>query len=489
MSGEDVVAKVTVRTDEKAEAEVEKDAGSEKVVDNACKTATCNEWSSPRGVLEIPVTDERSVSEEQSSSGGETPSAEKSQGETGSIYGLPIWKMNFLNALKVKKSVKRFSSSTLAMLSSYDISLSGKSLRRKFARNHSSEDGIDCGILPVVKPSWRNFEYAALAAATDNFSPERLLGKGGHAEVYKGSLSDGNAVAVKKLTKESDEAEEEISEEQQTADFLSELGIIAHIDHPNAAKLVGFSVDNGLFLVLQLCPQGSLASFLHGSRGCLEWKKRYKVALGVAEGLSYMHHTCQRRIIHRDIKASNILLAEDFEPLISDFGLAKWLPDKWLHHVVHPIEGTFGYLAPEYFMHGIVDEKTDVYAFGVLLLEIITGRHAIDSSRQSLVMWAKPLLDSTNVAELVDPGLGNDYDPVEIKRAMYTASMCIRHIPSHRPHMNRVVQLLRGEEEAMDQSKVKSIAPRTSLLLDEFEEYTSSNYLDDLNRHKELVME
>ncbi|GAB4847211.1 hypothetical protein Ancab_026220 [Ancistrocladus abbreviatus] len=476
----------TVQSHEKAEHEAKEDAGSEKVIENACNTTAGDEPSSPRGVLEIPVTDGSSVSEEQSSGGFETPATEKAQGG-GSIYGLP-WKMGFLDAMKMKKSVKRFSFSTLAMLSNHDISLSGKSLRRKLARNQSAEDGIDCGILPVAKPSWRNFEYSELAAATNNFSPGRMLGKGGHAEVYKGCLADGKVVAVKKLTKVSDEVEE-TSEEGKTADFLSELGIIAHIDHPNAAKLIGFSVENGLFLVLQYCPHGSLASFLHGSRESLEWKRRYKVAQGVAEGLSYMHHTCQRRIIHRDIKASNILLAEDFEPLISDFGLAKWLPDKWLHHVVYPIEGTFGYLAPEYFMHGIVDEKTDVFAFGVLLLEIITGRLAVDSSRQSLVMWAKPLLDSNNVMELVDPRLGTDCDPVEIKRAMFTASMCIHHVPSRRPHMNRVVQLLRGEGGTVDQAKQKSTVPRTSFLFDELEEYTSSNYLNDLNRHKELLME
>ncbi|ESQ31304.1 hypothetical protein EUTSA_v100041830mg, partial [Eutrema salsugineum] len=111
-------------------------------------------------------------------------------------------------------------------------------------------------------------------------------------------------------------------------------------------------------------------------------------ALGIADGLSYLHNDCPRRIIHRDIKASNILLSQDYQAQISDFGLAKWLPENWPHHIVFPIEGTFGYLAPEYFMHGIVDEKTDVFAFGVLLLEIITGRRAVDTaSRQSIVMW------------------------------------------------------------------------------------------------------
>ncbi|XP_021803390.1 receptor-like cytosolic serine/threonine-protein kinase RBK1, partial [Prunus avium] len=189
--------------------------------------------------------------------------------------------------------------------------------------------------------------------------------------------------------------EKEKENEDRVGDFLGELGIIAHISHPNAARLLGFGIDGGLHLVLQFSPHGSLASLLFGSEESMDWKVRFKVAVGIAEGLRYLHHECHRRIIHRDIKASNILLTEDYEAQISDFGLAKWLPEKWTHHVVFPIEGTFGYLSPEYFMHGIVDEKTDVFAYGVLLLELITGRRAVDSTQQSLVIWAKPLLDAS----------------------------------------------------------------------------------------------
>uniref|UniRef100_A0A2P2KVG7 non-specific serine/threonine protein kinase n=1 Tax=Rhizophora mucronata TaxID=61149 RepID=A0A2P2KVG7_RHIMU len=171
-----------------------------------------------------------------------------------------------------------------------------------------------------------------------------------------------------------------------TVDYLSELGIIVHVDHPNIAKLVGYGVEGGMHIVLQLSANGSLASLLYGPREKLDWGIRYKVAVGTAEGLVYLHEGCQRRIIHKDIKASNILLTEHFEPQISDFGLAKWLPEQWSHHVVSKVEGTFGYLPPEFFMHGIVDEKTDVYAYGVLLLELISGRQALDSSQRSLVM-------------------------------------------------------------------------------------------------------
>ncbi|GAV70066.1 Pkinase domain-containing protein [Cephalotus follicularis] len=437
---------------------------------------------SPRGVLEIPImgtdSDNSSscsscVTNDKSTSSSPTPHKK----EVRESHGLP-WK-TMIDVFKKQSVVRRFS--VIPLLSSHE--LSRKHLRRKLAHLNASGVEVDTGDLPFIKPSWRSFDFDELAAATDNFSPENIIGKGGHAEVYKGKLYDGQVVAVKRIMKNEKEKEVRVS------DFLSELGIIAHVNHPNAARLIGFSIDGGLHLVLQFLPQGSLASMLFGSTECPEWEKRYKVTVGIAQGLQYLHHDCHRRIIHRDIKASNILLTEDFEAQISDFGLAKWLPENWPHHVVHPIEGTFGYLAPEYFMHGIVDEKTDVFAFGVLLLEIITGRRAVDSSRQSLVMWAKPLLDSNNVKELADPRLGDAYDLAEMKRAMLTASMCVHHLPTMRPQMNRVLQLLNGEDNHVE-LKQRSHGRRTFLLDGcDLQDYTCTSYLNDLNRHMELVME
>ncbi|KAG8373451.1 hypothetical protein BUALT_Bualt11G0025600 [Buddleja alternifolia] len=435
--------------------------------------------SSPRGVLEIPISgsdSDRSSSIDRSSSFGSEKSTAEREGAGESSNGSLQWK-KFIGQIK-RRSVKSFSTIPLLGGNGYDFS---KKAFRRLGRNRSAEEAIDCGDLVMPKPSWRNFSYEELKQATDDFSSDKLIGKGGHAEVYKGLL-DGQVVAVKKITNE------QKNDEDRVGDFLSELGIIAHIDHQNAAKLVGFSADSGLHLVLHFCPHGSLATVLFGCEESLEWKIRYKVATGVAEGLQYLHCECQRRIIHRDITASNILLSEDYEAQISDFGLAKWLPEKWVHHVVSPIEGTFGYMAPEYFMHGIVDEKTDVFAFGVLLLELITGRRAVDSCRQSLVMWAKPLLEKNNVKEIADPRLGETYDVIEMKRAMFTASSCIHHLPNKRPNMTRVVQLLRGENE-MVEMKQKSLNER-ALLLDACDlDYTSTTYLKDLNRHRELVME
>nr|WIL59924.1 nodulation protein [Melilotus officinalis] len=277
-----------------------------------------------------------------------------------------------------------------------------------------------------------NFTLSELRNATNNFSKENLIGRGGFAEVYKGRLLDGQLIAVKRLNKG--------TSDERTSNFLSELGIIVHLNHPNTAKLIGCGVEGEMHLVFQLSPLGSLDSLLHGSnKNQLDWTKRYRIIVGIADGLLYLHENCQRRIIHRDIKADNILLTENFEPQICDFGLAKWLPEQCSHHNVSKSEGTFGYFAPEYLMHGIVDEKTDVYSFGVLLLEIITGRRALDHLDQSLVLTAKPLLDANNIKDLVDPSLGGDYDQEQMDRVVLTASLCVENSPILRPRMSQVM--------------------------------------------------
>ncbi|OMO71739.1 hypothetical protein CCACVL1_18083, partial [Corchorus capsularis] len=280
------------------------------------------------------------------------------------------------------------------------------------------------------RPSWRCFSFEEIFVATNGFSSENLVGKGGYAEVYKGVLKDGEEIAVKRLTKAS-------TDERKEKDFLTEIGTIGHVCHPNVLSLLGCCIDNGLYLIFQFSSRGSVASLLHDANSpAMDWKTRYKIAVGTARGLLYLHKGCQRRIIHRDIKSSNILLTADFEPQISDFGLAKWLPSQWTHHSIAPIEGTFGHLAPEYFMHGIVDEKTDVFAFGVFLLEIISGRKPVDASHQSLHCWAKPLLNREEIEKLVDPRLQGNFDVSQLKRLAFAASLCIRASSAWRPTMN-----------------------------------------------------
>ncbi|WOG82796.1 hypothetical protein DCAR_0101964 [Daucus carota subsp. sativus] len=331
---------------------------------------------------------------------------------------------------------------------------------------------------------WKNFSLQELQNATCNFSPDNLIGKGGYAEVFKGSLTDGQLVAVKKLNKG--------TSEEQIVGFLSEIGTIAHVDHPNTAKMVGYGVEGGTYLILELSPLGSLGSLLHGKKERLDWGARHKIIVGTADGLLYLHENCQRRIIHRDIKADNILLTENFEPQICDFGLAKWLPKQWSHHNVSKFEGTFGYFAPEYFMHGIVDEKTDVYSFGVLILEIVTGRRAIDDSQKSLVLWAKPLLESSAIEELVDPSLGSLYNQEEMDCVLLTASVCIDQNPILRPRMSQVLEILRGDKYDPHCPRVqqKRLLQRTySEEINDAEEYNSTKYLHNVDRLKEIALE
>ncbi|KAL1188576.1 Receptor-like cytosolic serine/threonine-protein kinase RBK2 [Cardamine amara subsp. amara] len=390
------------------------------------------------------------------------------------------WRRGFFRLLKKGSSAMPFNTFT---------PLKGvpKLTRRKSKRIRDNMvpviPALDTDDLFYFKPSWRNFSLQDIQTATNSFSRDNLIGEGGYAEVYKGEMPDGQLAAIKKLTRG--------SAEEMTMDYLSELGIIVHVDHPNIAKLIGYCVEGGMHLVLELSPNGSLASLLYEAKEKLNWSVRYKVAMGTAEGLYYLHEGCQRRIIHKDIKASNILLTQNFEAQISDFGLAKWLPDQWTHHTVSKVEGTFGYLPPEFFMHGIVDEKTDVYAYGVLLLELITGRQALDSSQHSLVMWAKPLIKENKIKQLVDPILGDDYDLEELDRLVFIASLCIHQTSMNRPHMSQVVQILRGDKCSLDQLRERenSKLQRTysEELLDN-EEYNSTRYLNDIHRHMETVL-
>ncbi|KGN65466.1 probable receptor-like serine/threonine-protein kinase At5g57670 [Cucumis sativus] len=297
------------------------------------------------------------------------------------------------------------------------------------------------------RPFWKCFSFQQVFEATDGFSSENLVGKGGYAEVYRGILNDGEEIAVKRLTKTS-------IDERKEKEFLTEIGTIGHVQHPNVLSLLGCCIDNGLYLIFHFSSRGSVASLLHDDNMCpIDWKTRFKIAIGTARGLHYLHKDCQRRIIHRDIKSSNILLTADFEPLISDFGLAKWLPTQWSHHSIAPIEGTFGHLAPEYYMHGIVDEKTDVFAFGVFLLEVISGRKPVDGSHQSLHSWAKPILNRGEYEKLVDPRLGSAYDVTQLKRFSLAASLCIRESSIWRPTMTEVLNIM--EDRYVDTERWK----------------------------------
>ncbi|KAJ6355905.1 hypothetical protein OIU78_004099 [Salix suchowensis] len=405
------------------------------------------ETSSPRGVLEdFSVSMESETSSKASTSNSYESEATSPRASTSGSEGQPNatpWRDFF----RVFKKGPAVSCHPLPPLKKGTPKLNKrKSRSRRFREEivphlNSPLDGEFCHF----KSSWKNFSLSELHAATDTFSQENLIGEGGYAEVYKGKLEDGQFVAIKRLTRG--------LPEEMTVDFLSELGIIVHVDHPNIAKVIGYGVEGGMHLVLELSANGSLASLLYG--------------LFIVQ------------IIVKFIS-------------LTDFGLAKWLPEEWSHHTVSKIEGTFGYLPPEFFMHGIVDEKTDVYAYGVLLLELITGRQALDSSQQSLVMWAKPLLQNNSIKELVDPILADAYNSEQMDRLACTASMCIHQSPSERPQMSQVVRVLQGDESSFEELKQRqrSKQQRTPWIDDLFaaDENDSKEYLSDLNQQMEVVL-
>ncbi|KAI5081118.1 hypothetical protein GOP47_0004301 [Adiantum capillus-veneris] len=335
-----------------------------------------------------------------------------------------------------------------------------------------------------VGTSWKVLTYEEISKATSRFNKDNLVGKGGHSEVYKGILGEGELVAVKRLIRGD-------TGDQRTVDFLTEIGMICHALHPNITPLVGYCIEKGLYLVYQFMRHGNLAAWLYGGRSpTLKWAIRYKIALGIAKGLNYLHSGCQRRIIHRDIKASNILLGSDFEPQISDFGLGKWLPNQCSHHVLSPVEGTFGYLAPEYVMNGIVDEKTDVFSYGVLLLELITGRKPIEGLQSSLVLWARPFLETLHVAKLVDEQLNGDYDPQEMQSMMMAAALCVQQLPECRPCMAQVLQMLTDEQTSDGPDSFSAFSSQSFCLQDAIfdGDYSSTHYQDDLRRHREIAL-
>lgn len=288
--------------------------------------------------------------------------------------------------------------------------------------------------------SW--FSYEELYQITNGFSEQNLLGEGGFGCVYKGSLPDGREVAVKQL---------KVGGGQGEREFKAEVEIISRVHHRHLVSLVGYCIDeNQRLLVYDFVPNDTLHYHLHGKGvPVMDWAVRVKVAAGAARGISYLHEDCHPRIIHRDIKSSNILLDNKFEAQVSDFGLARLAMDAWTH-VTTRVMGTFGYLAPEYASTGKLTEKSDVFSFGVVLLELITGRKPVDSSQplgdESLVEWARPLLanalETGDFGALADSRLENNYNTKEMFRMIEAAAACVRHSAAMRPRMSLVVRAL-----------------------------------------------
>ncbi|KAK4491222.1 hypothetical protein RD792_001955 [Penstemon davidsonii] len=292
----------------------------------------------------------------------------------------------------------------------------------------------------------KRFSLRELQVASDNFSNKNILGRGGFGKVYKGRLADGSLVAVKRLKEERTQGGE--------LQFQTEVEMISMAVHQNLLRLRGFCMTpTERLLVYPYMANGSVASCLRerpDSQPPLDWPKRKVIALGSARGLAYLHDHCDPKIIHRDVKAANILLDEDFKAVVGDFGLAK-LMDYKDTHVTTAVRGTIGHIAPEYLSTGKSSEKTDVFGYGVMLLELITGQRAFDLARLAndddvmLLDWVKGLLNEKKLEALVDADLQGNYIDDEVEQLIQVALLCTQGSPNERPKMSEVVRMLEGD--------------------------------------------
>lgn len=301
--------------------------------------------------------------------------------------------------------------------------------------------------------SAKTFSTSDIEKATDKFDASRILGEGGFGLVYSGVLEDGTKVAVKVLKRD---------DQQGGREFLAEVEMLSRLHHRNLVKLIGICTEErSRCLVYELIPNGSVESHLHGihkETAPLDWGSRMKIALGAARGLAYLHEDSSPHVIHRDFKSSNILLEHDFTPKVSDFGLARTAMDEENRHISTRVMGTFGYVAPEYAMTGHLLVKSDVYSYGVVLLELLTGRKPVDMSQppgqENLVAWARPLLTSKEGLEtIIDASLGSDVPFDSVAKVAAIASMCVQPEVSHRPFMGEVVQALKLVCNECDEAK------------------------------------
>lgn len=332
-----------------------------------------------------------------------------------------------------------------------EFSKQGSSVNKNVSRVASERSNSQAGPvstkeLPDPKAVGSNaqtFTFQELAVVTKNFTPESLLGEGGFGRVYKGQLeSTGQLVAVKQLDRNG---------LQGNREFLVEVLMLSLLHHPNLVNLIGYCADGDQrLLVYELMPLGSLEDHLHDlppKKEALDWNTRMKIAAGAAKGLEYLHDKANPPVIYRDLKSSNILLDEGFSPKLSDFGLAKLGPTGDNTHVSTRVMGTYGYCAPEYAMTGQLTLKSDIYSFGVVLLELITGRKAIDSNcphgEHNLVAWARPLFkDRKKFAKMADPLLHGHYPTRGLYQALAVTAMCLQEQAASRPLMKDVVTAL-----------------------------------------------
>ncbi|KAM0050684.1 putative protein kinase RLK-Pelle-DLSV family [Helianthus debilis subsp. tardiflorus] len=285
------------------------------------------------------------------------------------------------------------------------------------------------------------YNFEMVKEATNDFSESNKLGEGGFGSVYKGNLQNGQDIAVKRLSKDSGQGENE---------FKNEVMLVAKLQHRNLVRFLGFSLEGTeRLLIYEFMPNASLDQFIFDPTKCalLDWIKRNKIIKGVARGLLYLHEDSRLRIIHRDLKASNVLLDEEMNPKIADFGMARLFNIQETHGCTNRIVGTYGYMPPEYVMHGQFSVKLDVFSFGVLVLEIITGQKnqyfKIDDKLEFLLTYAWKSWRHETTSNMIDPTLmveSNSLD--EIIRTIHIGLLCVQSNVAERPTMASIVLML-----------------------------------------------
>ncbi|KAG2689232.1 hypothetical protein I3760_09G130700 [Carya illinoinensis] len=323
------------------------------------------------------------------------------------------------------------------------------------------------------------FTFRQIKAATNNFDAANKLGEGGFGSVYKGTLLDGTIIAVKQLSSKS---------KQGNREFVNEIGMISGLQHPNLVRLYGCCIErNQLLLVYEYMENNSLAHALFGPEEGpmkLDWHTRHKICVGIARGLAFLHEESPLKIVHRDIKTTNVLLDKDLNPKISDFGLAK-LDEEENTHISTRVAGTIGYMAPEYALWGYLTYKADVYSFGIVALELVAGKNNMKFRPTDdfvcLLDWALVLQQKGNLMELVDPRLGSNFSKEEAVRMVKVALLCTNPSPALRPTMSAVVSMLEGRtavhELVMDPS-IYGDELRFKALRDQFDQILGQSSTD-----------
>lgn len=356
--------------------------------------------------------------------------------------------------------------------------------------SHGSGEGRGLDQVPMVAPEvshlgWGHwYTLRELEAGTDGFADEKVIGEGGYGIVYHGVLEDNSQVAVKNLLNNRGQAEKE---------FKVEVEAIGRVRHKNLVRLLGYCAEGAhRMLVYEYVNNGNLEQWLHGDVGPfspLTWEIWMNIIIGTAKGLTYLHEGLEPKVVHRDIKSSNILVDKQWNPKVSDFGLAKLLGSE-LSYITTRVMGTFGYVAPEYASTGMLNERSDVYSFGILIMEIISGRNPVDYSRPpeevKLVEWLKNMVANRNAEGVLDPKLREKPNSRALKRALLVALRCVDPHAQKRPKMGHVIHMLEAEDapfredrrvgrdsgglhgsSARDGSKEKQCAPESGVQANE----------------------